>query len=533
MSRKPEPPTPDAELPEAALPEAARQGLAAPGAIHDPTSDLPMPADLKPENQTTTQQQAAKPNGKTASKSRALVTTGPKRSLVVRLRQALLPESEREGERKADIDFMADGTAALFTRPPRYASLIIKGFVVFLVIGVIWASVFHLEEITVGEGKVIPSNQVQVIQNLEGGIVSRIPVKVGDLVQKDQIVLYLDQTRFSSSVDEGKAKYEALAAKISRLSAEVSGQPFQAPAELAKANPRVVEEERQLFNNRRRELEAAVSVLREQSNQRANELTEKRARLVQLNESLKLVQRELSISKPLVAQGVLSEVEVLRLERQVSDFKGETDATRLAIPRIEQSMQEARAKLEGQSAKFRSDASGELNLARSEFEQSKASSVANEDRLARTFVRSPMAGLVKSMKVSTIGGVIQPGVDVMEIVPVEDKLLIEAKIRPSDVAFIHPGQSATVKLSAYDFSIYGGLEATVDNVTADSITNDKGESFYLVRVHTLKNDLGVDNKLPIIPGMTATVHIRTGRKTVLDYILKPVLKAKNEALRER
>lgn len=496
-------------------------------------TNTPMTVDPNPENQTPTMHEAPAPGKRGISKSRAVVPASAGRSLVQRIKQKLLPESQEEAQRRADIDFMNESKAAVFARPPRYASLIIKGFVLFLLIAVAWASFFHLEEITVGDGKVIPSNQVQLIQNLEGGIVSRIPVKVGDLVQKDQVVLYLDQTRFSSSVDEGKAKYEALAAKIARLTAEVTGGPFQAPAELMRTNPRLVEEERQLYTNRRRELDAAVSVLREQLNQRTNELTEKKARLVQVNESLRLVQRELSISKPLVAQGVLSEVEVLRLERQVSDFKGEADATRLAIPRIEQSMGEARAKLEGQNAKFRSDASGELNVARSEFEQSRASSVANEDRLARTQVKSPMAGLVKSIKVNTVGGVIQPGVDVMEIVPVEDNLLIEAKIKPSDVAFIHAGQDATVKLSAYDFSIYGGLDAKVENVTADSITNDKGESFYLVRVRTVKNDLGVDSKLPIIPGMTATVHIRTGRKTVMDYLLKPVLKAKNDAMRER
>jgi membrane fusion protein, adhesin transport system len=449
-------------------------------------------------------------------------------------RHSILPKATEDAETPDDIEFMSDSTAAIFQGPPQYASLIIRGFLAFLVIAVIWASLAHLDEITIGEGKVIPSSQIQVIQNLEGGIVSKIPVNVGDLVQKDQIVMYLDKTRFSSSVDEGKAKYEALQAKIIRLSAEAEGRAFQAPANLSADNQKLIDDEKQLYTNRQRELEAALTVLRQQAAQRAQELQEKRARLVQLEESQRLVNRELSISKPLVAQGVISEVEVLRLERQVSDLKGETDATRLAIPRIEQSLAEARAKVEGQLAKFRSDASTELNLARSEFEQSRASGVALADRLARTAIRSPVAGLVKQMKVTTVGGVIQPGMDVMEIVPVENNLLVEAKIKPSDVAFIHPGQEATVKFSAYDFSIYGGLEAVVENVTADSITNEKGESFYLVRVRTKKNNLGVNDKnLPIIPGMMTTVHVRTGRKTVLNYLLKPVVKAKYDALRER
>jgi membrane fusion protein, adhesin transport system len=449
-------------------------------------------------------------------------------------KRSILPRATEEADQQDDIEFMSDSTAAIFQGPPQYASLIIRGFLAFLVVAVIWASQAHLDEITVGEGKVIPSSQIQVIQNLEGGIVSKLPVNVGDLVQKGQIVMYLDKTRFSSSVDEGKAKYEALQAKITRLSAEADGRPLQIPANLSRENQALIDDEKQLYANRQRELDAALTVLRQQANQRGQELQEKRARLVQLEESQRLVNRELSISKPLVAQGVISEVEVLRLERQVSDIKGETDATRLAIPRIEQSLVEARAKVEGQLAKFRSDASTELNLARSEFEQSRASGVALADRLARTAIRSPVAGLVKQMKVATVGGVIQPGMDVMEIVPIEDNLLIEAKIRPSDVAFIHPGQEATVKFSAYDFSIYGGLEAVVENVTADSITNEKGESFYLVRVRTKKNNLGVgDKNLPIIPGMMSTVHIRTGRKTVLNYLLKPVIKAKYDALRER
>ena len=439
----------------------------------------------------------------------------------------------RNSKGEEDIEFMSDSRAAFHLRPPRYASMIIWGLLAFLAVALLWAALSPLEEITVGEGKVIPSNQVQVIQNLEGGIVSRIPVKVGDLVQKGQVVLYLDETRFSSSVDEGKAKVDSLEARIARLAAEVNDRPFQVPAELLRANPKLAEQEQRLYQTRRLELDAALMVLRQQSSQRAQELQEKRARLVQLEESQRLVTRELTMSKPLVAQGVLSEVEVLRLERQVSDLKGETNATRLAIPRIEQSMREASAKVDGHLAKFRADAATELAQARAEFEQSRASSVAMEDRLARTAVRSPMTGLVKTLKVATVGGVIQPGMELMEIVPVEDRLVVEARIRPSDVAFIHPGQDATVKFSAYDFSIYGGLEAKVDNITADSITNDKGESFYLVRVRTVKNSLGHDDKLPIIPGMMTTVHIRTGKKTVLEYLLKPVLKAKNEAMRER
>jgi len=441
----------------------------------------------------------------------------------------VLPRASRE-----DVEFMPDTLQAIFQRPPRAAFLIVKCTLAFLVIAIVWAAFSPLDEITVGEGKVIPSSQVQIIQNLEGGIVSKIPVKVGDLVQKGQIVLQLDETRFASSMGESKAKNNALYAKVGRLSAESTGQPFVPPGDLVRDNPSIAREEKVLFDSRQRELTATLSVLTQQASQRGQELVEKRARLVQLQDNYTLIDRELKMSKPLVAQGVLSEVEILRLERQVGEIRGEMEATRLAIPRLEAQIAEARSKSEGALAKYRSDAANELALARAEYAGTSASNLAVEDRLARTAVRSPLSGIVKSMKVTTVGGVIQPGMDVMEIVPVEGILIIEAKVRPGDVGFLRPGQSALVKISAYDFSIYGGLEAVVENITADSITNDKNESWYIVRVRTEKSGLGTPQKpLTIIPGMLATVNIRTGEKSLLSYLLKPVMKAKSNALTER
>jgi len=329
------------------------------------------------------------------------------------------------------------------------------------VIAIIWACFSPIDEITRAEGKIIPSSNVQVIQNLEGGIVSDIPVKIGQVVHKDDIVMKLDETRFASSAEESKA---------------------------------------------------GIDVLKEQVNQRAQEIAEKRSRLSQLQQSYAFINKELQMSKPLLAQGVVSEVEILRLQRQVSDLRGEMDANRLAIPRLESQLAEAKAKLEGASA----------------------SSLAAKDRLDRTTVRSPVDGIIKTININTVGGVIQPGMNVMEIVPVEDKLLVEARVRPSDVGFLKVGQPAMVKISAYDFSIYGGLEAEVENITADSITNEKGESFYLVRVRTKKNYLGTEEKpLPIIPGMMASASIKTGSKSLMTYLLKPIFKAKSDALTER
>jgi adhesin transport system membrane fusion protein len=437
----------------------------------------------------------------------------------------------------SDIELLSDSNAALFESAPRFGSLMIRSVFAFIFIFFIWAYFAEIDEITVGEGKVIPSSQVQVIQNLEGGIVAEIPVKVGDLVSKGQVIMKLDPTRFSSSMSETQAKRDSLLAKVARLEAEATGQSFRAPEELVKTNPQLVNEERTLMETRQQELNTAMMVLRQQAEQRAQELSEKKANYQQLQESHDLVSQELKISKPMAAQGVMSAVEILRLERQLSDVKGQMDAARLAIPRLEQATAEARSKITASMAKFRSDAAADLNLARAELAGTSAVSLAAEDRLARTAVRSPVAGVIKQLKVTTVGGVIQPGMEVMEIVPLEDNLLVETKIRPSDIGFLSPGQEATVKVTAYDFSIYGGLDAQVENITADTITTEKGdktESFYIVRVRTKSTTFSASKKaLPIMPGMVATVHIRTGKKTILNYLLKPIIKARYDAMRER
>lgn len=456
---------------------------------------------------------------------------GRLRNLVSRV---LFPKAASDDNTRAEAEFMPSRIAALLQSPPRPAFLIIRGTFVLFVVALIWAGFSELEEVTLGEGKVIPSSHVQVIQNLEGGIVAKIPVSVGDIVQKNQVILNIDPTRFSSSLGETRAKYHALVARTTRLKAEIEDKPFVPPPELAKDSPPVVREEMALYLSRKDEQQATLSVLRNQVEQRSQELAEKRARAVQLAESYRLVQQEVSLTRPMAAQKVISDVELLRLERQASDLRAELDGTRLAIPRLEASLMEARNKVEGALAKFRSDAAAELSLARAELEGTSASSLAMEDRLERTTIRSPVMGIVKQIKVTTVGGVVQPGMDVMEIVPIEDNLLVEARIRPADIAFLHPGLPAMVKVTAYDYSIYGGLQATLETITADSITNDKGESFYLVRVRTASNRFGsVEKPLPIIPGMLTTVHIQTGKKSVLRYLLKPIIKARSEALRER
>jgi adhesin transport system membrane fusion protein len=385
-----------------------------------------------------------------------------------------------------------------------------------------------------GEGKAIPSSKVQVIQNLEGGIVTEIFVREGQMVNKGDTLLRLDDTRFLSNKGESEADRYALMAQVERLSAEAEGRPFKLSDEVIKKAPQVAADELSLYESRQRRLSSEQRTLNQQLLQKNQELAEFRSKQEQYRNSLGLLQQEMNMSAPLVGSGAVSPVEILRLKRSAVEARGSMDATTLAIPRAEAAINEIKSKVQESEFVFRSDASKDLNEKRTDLSKLTATSIAIDDRVSRTTVVSPVHGIIKVMKVNTIGGVVQPGSDMVEVVPLEDNLLIEAKVRPQDVAFLHPGQAAMVKFSAYDYTIYGGLKAKLELIGADTITDDKGNSFYLIQVRTDKNHLGSDAKpLLIIPGMVATVDIITGEKSVMDYLLKPVLKAHTEAMRER
>lgn len=433
-----------------------------------------------------------------------------------------------------DIDFMSEQNAASLLWPRYFSHVMLWAILIFLLIALIWASIATVDEITEAAGKVVPSSQVQIIQNLEGGIVSKILVQVGQVVKKGQLLMQLDETRFFSSNQENQEKLDSLQAKIARLTAEAHNKPFEAPSQLLKEKPEIIEHEKSLYIARQQELQANIAVLQQQAGQRNQEIAEKRSREAQLQQSLKLVTQELSMTRPLMQQGVVSEVEILRLERQVNDLKGDLESTRIAIPRLAASVQEIRNRIEGLNMKFRSEAMNDLSHARTEYASSAAIDIAIGDRLARTAIRSPVNGIIKQIKVNTVGGVTQPGMELMEIVPIEDNLLIEARVRPADIAFLRPGQEAMVKISAYDFSVFGGFPAVLELISADTITNEKGDAFYLIMVRTKSNTLTrYKEQMPIIPGMLATVDIKTGKKTILSYLLKPIIKTKDRALREQ
>lgn len=383
---------------------------------------------------------------------------GPVRRLIAALRP-----------RADDTAFMCERDAATMAQPRYFTHWILWSALVFVLVALAWAALARVDEVAVGEGKVIPSSQVQVVQNLEGGIIAEIMVRPGQVVNKDQPLMRIDDTRFTASYQEGRTRDDALVARIARLSAEADGTAFVASAPADAEGRRFVSEERALFESRKRAFDANLAVLRQQSEQRRQELTEKRSREQQLRQSHRLVAQELAMMRPMMAQGVVSEVDLLRLERQANDLKGELEAARLAMPRLEAAYRESQQKADELGTHYRAEAMKELNQAKAEQAAQSATNTALQDRVDRTLVRAPLAGVIKQIKINTVGGVVQPGMDLLEIVPLEDTLLVEARVRPADIAFLRPGQPAVVKLSAYDFSIYGGFAGTVEHISADTI----------------------------------------------------------------
>ncbi len=423
---------------------------------------------------------------------------------------------------------------ALIEDAPRVMRLTLWGIIAFVVFCLLWANFAEVDEVTRGEGKAIPSSRVQKIQNLEGGIVSELFVHEGQVVEAGTPLLRLDDTRFASNVGETEADRLSLAMRVERLSAEVEGRELAIPEDIAAKAPGLAQSERALFLSRQQQLQDEIAGLQEQLTQRRQEVREFVSKQSQFRNSLELLRQEIRMSEPLVAEGAVSPVEVLRLKRAEVESRGQLEATGLAIPRAEAAIKEVERKIDETRGRFRSEALTQLNEARTDLSKIESTGKALEDRVNRTLVTSPVRGIVKQLLVNTIGGVIQPGSDMVEIVPIDDTILVEARIRPQDIAFLHPGQEAVVKFTAYDYTIYGGLKAKLEQIGADTVTDEEGNSFYLIKLRTEKSHLGTEeHPLLIIPGMVTSVDIITGKKSVLSYLLKPIIRARAEALRER
>ena len=443
-----------------------------------------------------------------------------------------LERHRAERDAASDSDFDANADWAIAEQTPHGARQLVWFSAGTLVVLLLWAHFAVLDEVTRGEGKVIPSRQIQVLQSMDGGIVSEILVREGQTVRTGDLLLKVDPTRMVSSLRENRSQYLSLLAKSARLRALAESGRFVAPPEVTSQAPEIAEAERALFESRRAELDATVGVVRQQLTQRTQELVSVRAKREQASQSFNLTAKELEMTRPLAKSGAISDVELLRLERDVARYRGERDSANSDIPRLESAINEASRKVQEVELTFRNVARSELSETNAKLGALSEGSTALEDRVKQTDIRSPVNGTVKQLKVNTVGGVVQPGKDVIELVPSDDALELEARVLPRDIAFLRPGQKALVKFTAYDYATYGGLEATLERISADTVLDEKGNAFFLVRVRTLSTSIG-SQQLPIIPGMVAEVDILTGKKSVLSYLLKPILRAKSQALTER
>ncbi|MFN3826459.1 MAG: HlyD family type I secretion periplasmic adaptor subunit [Micavibrio sp.] len=430
---------------------------------------------------------------------------------------------------KADRFFLTDEDI------PLHQHILLVSMAAFFVIFIVWANVATLDEVTRGQGRVIPSSEIQKMQSLEGGIIEEFLVKEGDEVKAGQLLVRLRDVQASSDLGANQKRILGLQAKITRLQAEAEGKITPAfPDEVMKGVPDSVTEELNTFRANQQNLQNQLAVTEQQLTQRKQEISELRGRIGDVRGVIGLARQELETIRPLVERGSAPKLELLQKEREIKERQTELNSLESSIPRIEATIQEAEARIKEVKSSFQAQAQTELAATQIELNSLGETLGALQDRKTRTEMKSPVNGYVKDITVSTVGGVVQPGQDVVEIVPKDDQLLVEAQVRPSDIAFLYPGQKAVVKITAYDFSIYGGLNGEVIDISADSITNDKGESFYRVRVRTFEAALKRKGEvLPIIPGMVASVDILTGKKTVMEYILKPIVKTLRESMGER
>ncbi len=420
---------------------------------------------------------------------------------------------------------------AILEQEPLRAKRLLYGIASVVVLLVAWAYVAEIDTVTRGQGKVIPSRQVQILGSQDGGVITDIMVREGDLVAKGQLLIKLDPTRSNSSLGENRAQLIGLQVKAARLSALAGGALFQPTAEMISVAPDVVKEEQQLYQSNLAELSVQQRIADQQLTQRREELNELTARESQLATEYRLADQELSGTRPMLASGAVSEVEILRLEREVNKAKGELQQTRAQIDRVQASIVEAQEKLLGVELEFANNAREQLTDTVTQINALSEAAAGLSDMVRQTNLVSPAAGTIKQLLFNTVGGIVLPGRDVIELIPADDTLLVEVRIRPQDIGFLAPGQEANVKVTAYDFVVYGGLEGQVEQIGADTVLDEEGNAFYEVTVRTRSADLGADK--PIIPGMTVEVDVLTGKKTVLAYLLKPVLRARQRALSER
>ncbi|MCC6597604.1 MAG: HlyD family type I secretion periplasmic adaptor subunit [Alphaproteobacteria bacterium] len=433
-----------------------------------------------------------------------------------------------------EVDFMSELDAATRLRPALPATAMLFSVVALVTLGIVWAAVSKVEILTRAQGVVVPSRDVQFVQSLEGGIIEEIFVQPGDIVEKGQVLLRLSDVQFSSEARGTEARFLSLQAKRARLKAEAAGTAFLIPPEIVEKLPPVAANEEALYESRQKELQSAFSILDDRIRKAGADLAETSAQIARLSESRKSLQKELVITRDMVAKRAVPKLEEMRLSREIEDIAGQINAQSQRRKALEAELQVTKREREAQIDRFRSQALGEMSAVETEIAGLRESMTSIGDRVDRREVRAPVAGIVNNIAVRTIGGVIEPAMRLVEIVPLDDELKIIAKVQPGDIAFIRSGQAAKVKITAYDAQIYGFLQGKLTRVGATSSSDREGHAFFEIEVRTDKNHLGgEDGKLPVSPGMEAQVEVVVGKRTILNYLMKPLVRARERVLTER
>jgi adhesin transport system membrane fusion protein len=434
-----------------------------------------------------------------------------------------------------ELDYLQPKIAAQSEVTHRFAVITFGVIATLIVLFLIWSSVATISVITNGHGKVIPSQEVQIISHLEGGIIQNVLVKDGEMVKAGQVLVRLDPNIAQAREKSNREEYLRYLAAAERLEAQIEGKPYTVPDLVKKEAPLIAESEMNHYRERIQQIENQKIIAEEIIVQKKQELEEEKARLNQAQAQYGLSQKEVNMVEPLVKEQLISKREILRLERDAANLKGEIEKSQASLPKLQAALDQANIELKQVGIKFKNEDQEILRDVKIKLSEEKGQLSESQDRLSRNEIRAPMNGIVKDIKLKTSGGVIRPGETILEIVPVDDTLLVEAMVLPSDVAFLHPGQDATVKITSYDYAVYGTLKGKVIEISPDAVHDqEQRKDFFRVKVVTDKNYLEYRGKqLPITPGMPADVDILTGDRTFLQYLLKPIIKGSQESFTER
>lgn len=433
-----------------------------------------------------------------------------------------------------DLEFMSELETANHLKPSKASQIFLWTVTGLFAWMLIWAAVSRVDERVRGIGQVMPSSDVQVVQSLEGGILSELLVKEGDEVKKDQALLRIADVQFASEGRGIEAQMAGLQAKQARLKAEASGQPYVTPAEIEKKFPDIAATEEKLYKSRQDELNTALNMIKDDVREADANLSEVKASISKLAKSKSLLEHQFEIAQKLVAQKAMPQIESLKLERDLNETSGNLSSAYQSQQSLEAKLSSAKRRQDEKLGAFKSQALGDLNEVEAKLSAIKANLTSVTDKVNRAELKSPVAGIVQKIYIKTVGGVIQPAQKLVEIVPLADDLMIRAKIAPADVAFLHPGQAVKVKVTAYDSQIYGTLDGKLERIGANTVEDSQGNAFFEIDVRTNKNYLGTEDKpLRIFSGMVSETEVIVGKRTILTYLMKPVLRTKDRAFTEK